>query len=440
MPKKVYIRTFGCQMNSRDSELIASMLMEKGYKITEDETEAELILFNTCSVRQHAEDRVIGAVHKLKSRKKKDLNLRIGILGCMAKRHGDTLIKEYPQVDIVVGPSNIYDIPDILSRTAASEKVVAVENTKRPRKKVEETYRAGAFSAFVNIMYGCNNFCSYCIVPHVRGREVSRPKNDIIDEIKGLVDKGYKEVTLLGQNVNSYGKSLTNKITFPELLEEVNGVGGLKRIRFTTSHPKDADKALFRAIKELDKVCEHLHLPLQSGSDKILDLMNRKYEYSDYKKKVDLLRNLVPDVGISTDIIVGFPSEKTEDFDLTYKAMEDVEYNSAFIFKYSPRPPAVSSDLLDDVTDGMKRKRNSDLLFLQKNISLKKNKVMIGSLQEILVEGKSRMSDEELIGRTRNNTPCVFPGKEDLIGKLIQVKITGTSPTTLKGERVAKDA
>ena len=424
-------------MNERDSELIAGMLMEKRYEITDDAEKASVILFNTCSVRQHAEDRVVGNLQKLASRRKKDPNLRIGVVGCMAQRHGELLFKEYPQVDIVVGPSNIYDIPDLLARTSESEKILAVDKQKRPKKKAVAEYRTGVFSTFVNIMYGCDNFCSYCIVPYVRGREVSRPKGDIINEIKALADRGFKEITLLGQNVNSYGKGLTNKITFPELLEAVNKIKGIERIRFTTSHPKDAEKSLFRAMRDLDKVCEHLHLPLQSGSDKILDLMNRKYTYDDYRKKIDLLREMIPDAGISADIVVGFPSEKEKDFEATQRAMAETEYNSAFIFKYSPRPPALSSCLVDDVSEKAKKERNQDLLSLQKKISHRKNKTMIDTEQEILVEGKSRMSDKELIGRTRNNTPCVFPGDADLIGQLVRVRVKGTSPNTLKGELLA---
>ena len=434
MSKKVFIRTFGCQMNDRDSELIAGILKEKGYEITEDVNEADFIFFNTCSVRQHAEERVLGNVNKLKSLKKKNPELRIGVLGCMAKRHGETLLKDCPEVDMVIGPGNIYDLPDLMERIVDSEKILVVDREKRPRKKDIPEYRSGIFSTYVNIMYGCNNFCSYCIVPYVRGQEVSRPKRDILDEIRSLADRGFKEVTLLGQNVNSYGKGLTNRITFPELLEDVNGIKGIERIRFTTSHPKDADKDLFRAIRDFDKVCENLHIPLQSGSDKILDLMNRRYTYVEYKDKIDLLKNMVFGIAITTDIIVGFPSEKKSDFEATFRAMEEIEYNSAFIFKYSPRTPALSATFVDDVSEEEKKSRNSVLLELQKKISHKMNKMMIGTVQEVLVEGKSRMSDKELIGRTRNNTPCVFPAEEDLVGKLVQVEIKDSSPNTLKGE------
>ena len=431
--RKIFLKTYGCQMNERDSELIAGMLKEKGYQITDDVDSADIVFFNTCSVRQHAEDRVIANIKKLSTRRKKDPHFRIGVLGCMAQRHGEMLFKECPQVDIVVGPSNIYDIPDLLARSTDGSKLLAVDNKKRPRKKDKNDERTGIVSAFVNIMYGCNNFCSYCIVPYVRGREVSRPKKDIVDEVKLLVSNGIKEVTLLGQNVNSYGTGLTNKITFTELLEAVNDVKGIERIRFTTSHPKDASKRLFRAMRDLDKVCEHIHLPLQSGSNKMLDLMNRKYKYDEYKEKIDDLREMVPGAGISTDIIVGFPSEKETDFSATKKAMEEVGYNSSFIFKYSPRPPAISSCLVDDVKESVKKKRNTDLLTLQKKISASINKEMIGTEQEVLVEGKSRMSDKEMMGRTRNNTPCVFPGEEELLGQLVKLKINGASTFTLKG-------
>ncbi len=433
--KKVFLRTFGCQMNSRDSELIGGMLAEKGFTITDNEDDADIILFNTCSVRQHAEDRVIGNIRKLASRKKKDPALKIGVLGCMAQRHGELLFKEYPQVDLVVGPSNIYDIPGLLAAEGGG-KLLAINNKKRPHDRTDPAYRGGIFSAYVNIMYGCDNFCSYCIVPYVRGKEVSRPKKDIIDEVKALASNGFKEVTLLGQNVNSYGKGLTNKITFPELLDAVSKVDGVERVRFTTSHPKDAGKDLFRAMRGIEKVCEHLHLPLQSGSDKLLDLMNRKYKMDDYRKKVELYREVVPGGGLTTDVIVGFPSEKEKDFQATLKALEDIKFNSAFIFKYSPRPPAVSACLVDDVPEDEKKRRNNELLNVQKKISHAINKSMTGSEQEVLAEGKSRMSDKELVGRTRNNTSCVFPGGEELIGKIVRVRITGASPGTVKGERV----
>jgi len=423
-------------MNERDSELIAGILAEKGFEIVDSEEKADIVLFNTCSVRQHAEERVKGSLHKLASRKKKEPGLRIGVIGCMAQRHGELLFKEFEHVDMVVGPNNIYNIPELMEQALLHEKVIAVDDKKRPAKGPVPSYRGGVFSAFVNIMYGCDNFCSYCVVPYVRGSEVSRPKKDIIDEVKSLTGRGFKEITLLGQNVNSYGKGLTNKATFPELLEAVNKVDGIERIRFVTSHPKDARKPLFKAMRDLDKVCEHIHLPLQSGSDKILDLMNRKYTLEDYLERVGVLREMMPDAGITTDIIVGFPSEKERDYKATYDALERIKFNSAFIFKYSPRPPALSACLIDDVPEEEKKKRNNELLQVQKKISSQKNKEMIGSVQEVLVEGKSRMSEAELVGRTRSNTSCVFPGNEDLVGKLVKVSVVGASSFTIKGEKI----
>ena len=434
MSKRVFLKTFGCQMNERDSEIIKGMLLSRDYEFTEMIEDADIILFNTCSVRDHAEGKVVGALQRLGTRKKNNPELVIAVLGCMGQRHGELLLKEFPQVDMVTGPSNIYDIPDLLEKATSGERVISADDRPRPKKGEDHEFRNGTLSAFVNIMYGCDNFCSYCIVPHVRGREVSRPKKDIIQEVKQLADKGFKEVTLLGQNVNSYGKRMTQKIDFSDLLKSVNDLEGIERIRFTTSHPKDAKKKLFKTMKDLDKVCEHIHLPIQSGSDKILDLMNRKYTVGEYLDKIRELRELIPDVGLSTDIIVGFPSEKESDYGKTRKIVEEIGYNSTFVFKYSPRSPALSACLVDDVSDEAKKERNNELLKIQKEISCAKNKAMIGSEKEILVEGVSRMSDEELVGRTRENTACVFPGHTDLIGTLVRVKVNGSSPFTLKGE------
>ena len=433
--KKVYIRTFGCQMNFRDSELITGMLLSKGWEIADDPDAADVVLFNTCSVRQHAEDRVIGNLQRLSFRKKKEPGLKIGVLGCMAERHGELLMKEFPQVDVVVGPNHIFSVPELLEKACGGEKIVAVGRTTHPLKGPVPGYRAGTFFSSVNIVYGCDNFCSYCVVPYVRGREVSRPKKYIIDEIKELAGRGFKEVTLLGQNVNSYGKGITG-LNFPKLLGAVNGIKGIERIRFVTSHPKDAGSELFKAMRDLEKVCEHFHLPLQSGSEKILDLMNRRYTVKGYSEKIGLLRKLVPGVGITTDIIVGFPSEREADYRATRKALEEVGFNAAFIFKYSPRSPALSSCLVDDVPGEVKKERNNELLDLQKRISSDRNREYKDSIQEVLVEGKSRMSDKDLIGRTRSNVSCVFPGDAGLIGTMVKVRVDSTSPFTLKGERV----
>jgi tRNA-2-methylthio-N6-dimethylallyladenosine synthase len=422
-------------MNERDSEMISGMLIEAGYDMVDDASKADIVLFNTCSVRQHAEDRVINNIRTLAHARKNDPDFRVGVLGCMAQRHGEMLFKELP-VDIVVGPNNIYNIPQLLNESLTSQRLIAVDRKTRPKKGEDPHFRTAGLGAFVNVMYGCDNFCSYCIVPHVRGREVSRPKKDIVKEVKMLADKGFKEITLLGQNVNSYGKGQTQKVDFPEILEAVNAIKGLERIRFTTSHPKDAGEGLFKAMRDLDKVCEHIHLPLQSGSDKVLDLMNRKYKYEEYKERVELLRSMVPEVGITTDIIVGFPSEKEQDHEATKRAMKEIGFNAAFIFQYSPRPPAVSSFLIDDVPKAEKARRNNELLAMQRHIAHSKHKALVGTVQEILVEGKSRMSEEEMVGKTRSSVSCVFPGDESLIGHAVKVQIRDSSPYTLKGERL----
>lgn len=432
--KRVLLRTFGCQMNDRDSELLCGMLKDAGYEIVKDVKNTDVALFNTCSVRQHAEDRAMGNVMKLAHLKKNRPDLKIGVLGCMAQRRGGELLDQCEGLDLVLGSNNLYELPEMLEKLFVGERVVAVDKTKRPKNKELVSYRAGRFSSYVNIMYGCDNFCSYCVVPYVRGREISRAKKVIIREIKDLAQRGFKQVTLLGQNVNSYGKGQTSKVSFPELLDAVNRIKGIERIRFTTSHPKDASKDLFRAVRDLDKVCEHIHLPIQSGSNKILDLMNRGYTLEEYLYKAEMAKAMIPGLALSTDIIVGFPSEKRKDLDLTKRAMEKVGFDSAFIFKYSPRPPALSANLKEDVSEREKKRRNTELLELQRRISRKKNLEMVGTEQQVLVESVSRLSDKELTGRTRNNTPCVFPAPPEFLGKIVSVRIKDTTDNTLRGE------
>ena len=404
--KQVYIKTFGCQMNFRDSEEIAGIFMQKGWELAASPEEADVAIFNTCSVRKHAEDRAISNIGELKALKKKRPGMVIGVVGCMAKAQGRKIIDRLPIVDFIAGPANIYDIPTTVENILVNRKEAVIATDKDTRPYVSNiAYHTKGVSALVTIMEGCNNFCSYCIVPYVRGREVGRPAESIIDEIKALADNGYKEVTLLGQNVNSYysgfrdhdisgsclpstsppplceaagtrapsavtrrnpeSQSLTPESSnFVRLLGDINKINGIERIRFLTSHPKDAGKELFIAMRDLPKVCEHLHLPLQSGSDRILKSMNRGYTAADYLKKVEAFRKYVPDCAITTDVIVGYPGESDEDFMMTKKLMEDIGFNSAFIFKYSPRPPAKASGLEDDVPKKVKEERNQDLLKL----------------------------------------------------------------------------
>jgi len=352
-------------MNVRDSEIILGMLKKRGYTQVESPDRADVVLFNTCSVRKHAEDRVwsnIGVLRELKANNKPI----IGIVGCMAQNYQDEVFRRFPYIDFVCGPANIYGIPDLVKK-AGKEKtqLLAVNRVKRPLL-CDGNSRKNKLKAFVSIMYGCNNFCSYCIVPYVRGRQLSRPLRHIIDEVKDLAGRGCPEITLLGQNVNSYGQDLKGKTGFVGLLEKLNRIEGIERIRFMTSHPKDASKKLFCAMRDLSKVCKHLHLPLQSGSDKILSLMNRGYTFRDYSGLIECLRKIIPDCNITSDIIVGFPQESEADFQKTYQAMQKIRFDQAFIFKYSPRPKTKAARLEDDVPLKVKQRRNNALLKLQK--------------------------------------------------------------------------
>ena len=436
----VYIRTFGCQMNERDSEIIYSMMLETGYMQASSYNDADIIIFNTCSVRKHAEDRVWGKLMQLGTNPKTKI---FGLVGCMAKAYKDEIFKRLPHVDFICAPANIYDIPNLVEKIISGKRYVAsISKDKRPIKKASDNFREEKMRSWVNIGHGCDNFCSYCIVPFVRGREISRPKQDIIDEIKCLVDKGTKEVTLLGQNVNSYQSSTGNG--FVELLEDVNKIDGLKRIRFMTSHPKDAGIALFQAIARLNKVCEHFHLPLQAGSDRILKSMNRGYTLSHYLKLIDKLRKVVPDCAITTDIIVGFPSETENDFNCTCDIMKKIGFESAFIFKYSPRPFTKASDMTDDVSIEDKKTRNQILLDLQDKITKKKNKGLIGKQKEslgIAIAKRKPFAAKNIPGtyikgRTREGLQAVYKGNSSLIGEVLSVKIKAVEENTLIGKVV----
>jgi len=415
-------------MNDRDSEEIIGMLLERGHILTDSPDEADVVLFNTCSVRKHAEDRAISNIGTLKRLKEKRPETIIGVVGCMAKAYKEKLLEKLPHVDFICGPANIYEIPEILEKiNGRRQPLVAVDKENRPEIKNIAYHKKGV-SAFVTIMEGCDNFCSYCIVPYVRGKEISRPSEEILKEVKCLAENGYKEVTLLGQNVNSY-----NGNGFVSLLDKVNKIVGIERIRFITSHPKDADEALFNAMRDLSKVCEHLHLPLQSGSDKILKSMNRGYTPNEFLKKVDLLRKYVSDCAITTDIIVGYPGETGHDFEATKELMEKIEFDSAFIFKYSPRPPARSSELKDDVPKQVKEERNQILLDLQERISSKKEREFLGCETEVLIEDRCRKDKGKLIGRNKQNIKVVLNGEDEMIGKLTRVEAKGIRGHTLIG-------
>jgi len=354
-------------MNDRDGEAIGEMFRSRGYRICDDADGVDVAIFVTCSVREHAEDRVWGKLRMLaRAKHKKPIFV---LSGCMAQEHKSNAFKKIPSIDVVCGPANINELPRLVKRALAGEtRLLAVDRKSRPVKKSTLPHKKGLKSASVNIMYGCNNFCSYCIVPYVRGSEISRPVNSIIDEIKDLVQDGAEEITLLGQNVNSYNGSCD----FVKLLEKINAIKGVKRIKFITSHPKDAGEKLFKAMRGLDKVAKQLHLPLQSGSDRILKLMSRRYTAAQYLKKIQLARKYMLDVRLTTDVIVGFPTEKESDFKKTYNLMKKIRFDAAYIFKYSPRPPAKSSRMEDDVPLDVKKKRNQVLLELQRKLHKEK--------------------------------------------------------------------
>ncbi len=417
--RKVFIKTFGCQMNKYDSEKMAGILRKYNYSFTPDLNSADVVLLNTCSIREKAEQKVFSKLGRIKKYKNKNPNLVIGVGGCVGQISSETILKRAPYVDLVFGTLNIHRLPSLIE--TASKSNVAVSEIFSEEEQYLEDYpisRESSIQAWVSIMHGCNNYCSYCVVPYTRGREISRKYNDILNEIKVLSQQGYKEVTLLGQNVNSYGKGIDEGITFPGLLEKINEIPGIDRIRFVTSHPKDFSKELIRVIKNLDKVCEQIHLPAQSGSNKILSLMNRKYSLDDYMEKINSLKSSISDVALSTDIIVGFPGETEEDFQATIDLITKIEFDSIFLFNFSPRPETVAAKLPGQVNEKTKQKRFDTLLDLQKGITLKLNKRMEGKNVDILVEGKSKTNPDKLTGRTRTNKIVNFTGRPDAAAKL----------------------
>lgn len=433
--KAVFFETFGCQMNKLDAELSLGLLQEEGYRIVDKVDEADVILFNTCSVRQHAEDKVYSHLGALKTLKKKHPEVIVGVLGCMAQKDGEAIFKRMPHVDLVCGTRMFSRLPELLLniRNHGSH-VLATDEDQIVNVKRAVTYRPNFYQAFVTVMRGCDNFCSYCIVPYVRGREISRAIADVKEEVKALVSNGCKEVTLLGQNINSYGKGLSGNVTLGDLLSELNDLDGLERIRFVTSHPADISRDLIRTMSRLKKVCEHLHMPAQSGSDQTLKRMRRGYTAGYYRDLISYTRELIPHMSVASDFIVGFPGETDEDFQETVRLMEDIRFQNCFIFKYSPRTGTKASQLEDDVPDEVKRARNIKLLELQKGISLEENKKMIGKRVQVLVEGASKSDSNKLSGRTRQNHIVVFNGSADLVGRLVDVMIHEVTDLTLYGK------
>jgi len=438
--KKLYIETYGCQMNVADSEVIASVMKMAGYDTAPSAEEADAIFLNTCSVRDNAEQKILNRLEALRALRKKRPHLIVGVVGCMAERVKDELIERHG-VNLVAGPDAYLSLPDLMAAAEAGEKAINVElsTTETYRDVVPRHIGAARISGFVSIMRGCNNFCTYCIVPYTRGRERSRDVESILREARDLQAHGFREITLLGQNVNSYRFTREDGtvITFPDLLRTVARAVPDLRVRFTTSHPKDMSDETLHVIAEEPNVCRHIHLPVQSGSSRILKLMNRKYDREWYLERVAAIRRIIPDCGLSTDIFCGFPGETEEDHQLSLSLMEECRYDSAFMFKYSERPGTYASrHLPDDVPEEVKIRRLNEIIALQNRLSAEANARCVGRTYEVLVEGVSKRSREQLFGRTEQNRVVVFDRGTHHIGDRVQVRVTESSSATLKGVEV----
>ncbi len=440
-------------MNVHDSEKIAGIFSESGYGLTDTVSDADVVVLNTCNIRHKAEHKVYTELGRLKLAKQNNPGLKIAVAGCIAQQQGASLFKRFPHVDFVLGPGNIDKLEEWINGRSKSTpspplcfakrssgetrgQVTALRDNLDYHTKTLPMKREGGVKAWVSIMYGCDNFCAYCVVPYTRGRERSRSGMDIYDEIKSLAHQGFKEVTLLGQNVNSYGKKLEETADFPDLLKLIHDIEGIERIRFITSHPKDMSEKLIYKMQDLPKLCEHMHLPVQSGSDKILKLMNRKYTYKQYKEKIDMLRQEIPGIALTSDIIVGFPGETEEDFKHTMDALSEMEFDGIYAFKYSKRPDTKALNLPGHVEEKVKSKRLSQVLDLQGTVTYKKNKVLEGQILEILVEGPSDSDQDKLTGRTRTNKIVNFCADSELTGKLIKIKVLDAKQHSLYGEIV----
>lgn len=437
--KKLFIETYGCQMNVADSEVIASIMQMAGYSVCDSLEQADAVFMNTCSIRDNAEQKILNRLDYFHALNKKKKRVIVGVLGCMAERVKNDLIENH-HVDLVVGPDAYLTLPELIAAVEAGEKAINVDlsTTETYREVIPSRICGNHISGFVSIMRGCNNFCTYCIVPYTRGRERSRDVESILNEVRDLSAKGYKEITLLGQNVNSYcsGKG-EEKLTFPQLLRTVaRTVPGI-RIRFTTSHPKDMSDETLEVIAREPNVCKHIHLPVQSGSSRILKLMNRKYTREWYLDRVEAIRRIIPGCGLSTDIFSGFHSETEEDHELSLSLMRECGYDSAFMFKYSERPGTYASrNLKDDVPEEVKIRRLNEIIELQNQLSAGSNRKDVGKEFEVLAEGVSKRSREQLYGKTEQNKVVVFDKGTHRIGDFIRVRITGSSSATLKGELI----
>ncbi|MGM0445770.1 MAG: tRNA (N6-isopentenyl adenosine(37)-C2)-methylthiotransferase MiaB [Bacillota bacterium] len=437
--KKYFIRTYGCQMNEHDSEKIAGMLEELNYSKTNNLEDADFIFLNTCTVRENAELKIFGKIGALKELKRNNPDLIIAIGGCMmqVEEPVEKIKTTYPQVDLVIGTHNLHKLPELVAKIENSnERIISVWDQEKGLIPDLPSVRKSDFQAWVTIMQGCDNYCSYCIVPYVRGHERSRPKDKIIKEVEKLIADNVLEVTLLGQNVNSYAKDLDQSYDFTDLLLELDQVKGLKRIRYMTSHPRDFDEKTIKTIANTKKVCEHFHLPIQSGSDDVLYQMNRGYTKEEYLKLIDLIHKHVPNNSITTDIIVGFPGETDQDFEETIDLVKKVKFDMAFTFKYSKRTGTPAAKKENQVPEEVKDERLQRLMDVQNKISLNQNAKFEGQTLEVLIEGESKNNPETYMGRSRTNKLVIVPKEEGLIGKVVKVKIDNAQSWTLYGEVV----
>lgn len=435
--KNYYIISYGCQMNQYDSESLAGQLGAAGYLCTEDPEKADIILINTCCVRESAEKKIYGKIGEFKRLKAVNPNLLIAIAGCMAQKDQAAIFKKAPHVDIVLGTRNTNQLLDLVQeKLSHKDKILAVDNTDKLPISDVPAARNGQISAWVPIMYGCNNFCTYCIVPYVRGREQSRPADDILKEIKDLAQRGFKEVTLLGQNVNSYGKDVGSQADFADLLLMIDKEGGIERVRYMTSHPRDINDKVLNAIKESSHICEHFHLPVQSGSNAILKAMNRGYTTEEYRHLISKIRTIFPNSALTTDLIVGFPGETDELFEETLQFVKSIRFDASYTFLYSPRSGTPAAAMSAQVPEKIKKERLNRLMDVQNDVSLAINKKLEGSCLEVLVEGPSKNDPNTVTGRTRTNKIILWKKTDqDIAGSLARIFITHAQTWVLKGKR-----
>lgn len=438
MPQLFHIKTFGCQMNKHDSDSVGQILINKGYTESRSMEDADVILVNTCAVRKKAEDKALTLLGRLARVKHKNPDMITGVLGCVAQNQGQDLLRRFPHLDLALGPRNIYQIDRVITRIREERQRIScfdLTNQIAPFPK-SNGYLKGRVTCFLKIMEGCDNFCSYCIVPYVRGRETSLPADMIIDEANRLVREGIREITLIGQNVNSYNVKSRTKLTFPGLLRALDGISGLDRVRFTTSHPKDLSDEVIELFANSESLCPHIHLPVQSGSDGVLELMNRGYTRHNYISLVERLREVRPDIAITSDMIVGFPGESEDDFQDTLRLIEEVKFDNVYSFKYSERPGTRATEIPGKIGDTEKQRRLSLLQQKQSEITLSKHKSLEGTIQEILVEGPAKRGKDQLSGRTPGNKVVNFPCAADLTGQLMNVRITEGFQNSLLGDLV----